>query len=388
MMNCGNWGLALIAGIALGLLPSTAWSGCGCDHPPPEWSPVMPIFAPSGADIRIWSDGESFDVGTAYEVKVGGVTVPNGGVVAEHSDFIEVPVPAGVEIGPASVKVWREVKSWWGSTREDVSVDYDGSVFTVLPDFVVVPPVDGVFESADFEVAIDSEGTVLLPLDLSEILDATQFAFQFKDLALAFGGSDVVFYSKDGVDLTLFTLSVDDSTERQWGSYHGWEVDEDGGLSGYRFENKRARARDLRTSSDVLTYWRHEFNTYNDAHQPGGEYEVDSNGYHPDGTLHIEHSYIVLAIHGMKRHWMFPDNPHYEEPVEPGSAIARLNTAVQDAPDPIEPATMIPLIEETQPDSLEAAVNGYFEEKAAAAAAAAQQAADSESSHRHRSRWR
>jgi hypothetical protein len=381
---------SLALGCALMLAPGNARSGCGCDHPPPDWAPVMPVFAASGTSIRIWADGDPYEVGTAYEVEVDGVAVPGGGVVAKSANHLEVTVPSGVEIGPASIRVFREVRSWWRSSTQDVHVDYDGSYFTVLPAFVDVPPVDGVYESRPFEVAIDSEGTVLLPLNLSEIRDATQFAFQFKDLPLAFGPRDVVFYSRDGVDLTLFSLAVDDSARRQWGSYQGWEVDEDGSLSGYRFENKRTRARDLMTSSDVLTYWRHEFHTYAEAHEPGGEYEVNDNGFHPDGTLHIEHGYIVLAIKGRQRHWMFPDNPHFERDLAPGGATVGLNAVVQGAEQPIEPAIMVPIIEETAPESLEDAAEAFFETAGKAAESVAPVAVGRRKIHSSRSwsRWR
>jgi len=236
-----------------------------------------------------------------------------------------------------------------------IHADYDESVFTVLPAWVVVPPADGVFESKKFDVAVDSMGTVLLPLDLSQIHAATQFALRFKDIALAFGVDDVVFYSREGVDLGLFTLAVDDDAKRQWGSYYGWEVNEDGGLGGYRFDDRTARARDLRGSSDVLTYWRHDFKAYTAAHQPGQDYEVDENGFHKNGTLHVEHDFIVLAIHGQERSAYFPTNRYLESPLESGKARVRLNVAIQQAAGPIEAEAMVTMIETTSPRPLEAA---------------------------------
>jgi hypothetical protein len=312
----------------------------------------MPVFAPPGATVTIFATDRHFEVGLAYEVSFDSVVVPGGAIVAKNPAFIRAVVPQGVGIGPASVKVYRRER-WLFGYINDYVVQHDDSIFTVLPPFVTVPPEDGVFESRYFDVAVDRQGTVLLPLDLTRVLDGTQFAFQFKDLRLAFGPGDVVFYSKDGVDLTLFTLAVDDSDKRQWGSYYGWEVDEDGDISGYRYQNRFARTRDLLTSSDILTYWRHEFRTYHTAHLPGRTHEVNELGFHSDGTRHVDHDFIVLAISGMQRHWLFPDNEFLDTYLHPGRARVRLNVAVVGAVMPVEPRIMIPLIEETRPSSLE-----------------------------------
>jgi len=365
-------GIALSILLALPLLPRTAAAGCGCDHPPAEWAPVMPYFAPSGATIRIYAQNDPFQVGDAYEVEIDGREVEGGAVEAFSRDYLDVVVPTSARLGPADIRVTRRTRGWFGWYYQTTWVNYDESYFTVLPDFVPVPPTDGVFESLDFEMAVDHNGVALLPLDLTDVKDATQFAFQFKGVGMSFSSNDVIFYSKDGVDLTLFTLSVDESTERQWGSYYGWEVEDDSELTGYRFGNRFARARDLTSSSDVLTYWRHEFHTYDVAHQPGGSHEVDENGLHPDGTLHIEHGKIVLAVRGMKRHWLFPDNPYYETPLQPGKLRVKLNVAIQATVGPIEPSVMVPLIEEAHPvsGSLENAIAEHVASKAAANSAA------------------
>ena len=56
----------------------------------------------------------------------------------------------------------------------------------------------------------------------------------------------------------------------------------------------------------MFTYWRHEFYTYDAAHQPGGEYYAQTeneDGYllHKDGTVHVDHGRLVVAIAGKLR---------------------------------------------------------------------------------------
>jgi hypothetical protein len=347
----------LAIGVAPLLLSSTAQAGCGCDHPPPEWSPVMPIFAPVGATIRIHEDGNAFDVGSHYDVEIDGQDVADA-VVAEHAGYLDVRVPEGVDVGPARIEVSKWKRGWFGWYAHEVT-DYDSSYFTVLSDFVSLPDEQGLFETGEFEIAVDSDGAILIPIDLTNVLDPHQFAFQFTNLALSFGPEDVVIYNKDGVDLTFFTLAVDDSSKRKWGSYHGWEVEEDQDLMGVRYNNRTGRAWDLARASDVLTYWRHEFRTYAFAHMEGMSLEVDADGYHPDGSLHIDHDFIVLAIKGMERSRHFSWSSYFDRDLRPGSREVNMRALMERSKHPIEPERMINWIEKGRPNSLSEFMRTY-----------------------------
>jgi hypothetical protein len=342
--------LLLLLSAAPLLFTPSAQAGCGCDHPPPEWSPVMPIFAPAGATIRIHEDGKAFTVGKTYRVEFDHRR--SASVVAEHAGFVEVEVPHGVDVGPAHIEVSEWKRGWFGWYTREIA-DYDSEHFTVLPPFVPLPSREGVFLTRSFKLAIDTEGTVLIPVDLTQIVDPYQFAFQFTNLALSFGPDDVVIYNKDGVDLTLFTLAVDDSPKRTFGSYYGWEVEEDRDLRGYRYQNRTGRAWNLSRESDILTYWRHEFLTYAFAHMDGMTHEVDEDGYHPDASLHIDHSYIVLAIRGTERNRYFPNSQYLESDLRPGSRRVQMRVALTMSEEPVEPEEMISLIEGGRPDLLD-----------------------------------
>jgi len=344
LLICG-----LAAAVAPLLLSSTAQAGCGCDHPPPEWAPVMPIFAPVGARIRIHPDGRAFVVGDYYHVEVDGRSA--GDVVAEHDGYLEANVPEGVDIGPATIEVFAWKRGWFGWYLDRV-LQYGSADFTVLSDFIPLPDRDGLYSTGSFDIAVDSDGTVLVPVDLSMVHDAHQFAFQMNELALGFSPETVVIYNKDGVDLTLFTLAVDDSTKREWGSYYGWRVEEDEGLMGMRFNNRTGLAWNNGRDSDVLTYWRHEFRTYAFAHMPGMTHEVGPDGFHASGSLHIDHDFIVLAIKGMERNRYFPSNPYFDEPVRPGSRRVNLRALMQRSRGPVEPGPMVDAIEKGRPTDL------------------------------------
>lgn len=320
-----------------------ALAGCGCDHPPPAWAPVMPAFAAPGGKVRVWAKDVKFEVGKAYQTRFGALDLLSalGATVAVEPDYIDVVVPLLALPGPSSIRVWRTT----GLLKKMVfDLRYGSELFTVLPAYARVPAQAGVYDSLLSSAAVAADGTVLVPLDLSAVLDGTQFAFEFDRLPLAYGAADVVFYNKDGVDLTLFTLAVDDSTQREWGSYYGWEVEDDTGLGGSVFEPKVLRSLDplelVGGASDMLTYWRHEFRSYRMAHLLGGSHFVNASGYHPDGTFHIDHDHVVLAIRGVVRSLLSPSDPSQAHEPTPGSVLVGLNVAVLPSAHPVEPEEM------------------------------------------------
>ena len=281
----------------------------------------MPPFAPPGAVVRVWAKNTKFGVGKAYQVRFGTLGVLSL-ATATKPDYLDVTVPEIALPGPVGIRVWRMT----GPLQKDVfDLRYGNDLFTVLPAYARVPAKAGVYDSLVATAAVAADGTVLVPLDLTDVLDATQFAFEFDRLPLAYGAADVVFYNQDGVDLTLFTLAVSDPTHRQRGSSYGWEVEDDSGMGGIFFEPKVLRSLDqlelVGGSSDMLTYWRHEFRTYRTAPMLGG-------------------SHIVIAIHGVVRSLLTPSDLSQAHVPTPGTALVGLNVVVQPAQNPVEPAEM------------------------------------------------
>jgi hypothetical protein len=318
-----------VVALAVLLLPAaSARAGCGCDHPPPDWAMVMPPFGSPGALIHVFADGGEFVPGEAYGVKLGDDRVVT--VLAEDSTVLEVLVPGGLALGPVEIEV-----NGPGYNRV-----YPGELFTALPPARAVPPGTGSYLNTDYEVAIAADGTMLIPMDVGAVLDPTQFAMAFADLPLAFDGDDIVIYNADGVDLTLFTLDVDDPTQHEWGDYYGWEVEQDAGLYGVPYQAEATNPFDLTQMSSILTYWRHEFYTYAAAHAPGGSHEVDEDGRHPDGTMHVDHEHLVLAISGLERDESEPLDLGQAESLAPGSRVVDLIWASVVSPVPIAPSAM------------------------------------------------
>jgi hypothetical protein len=276
--------LALVALVAL-QAAREAQAGCGCDHPPPALTQIMPPFAWAGRNVRIFADTDAFTPGTSYDIDVAGKHVI---VVASEPESVSIVMPIGVAPGPVEIHV----------KGPGVDHKYTKDLFTALPKPVRLPSHPGAFAVHHLKSAIAVDGTLFLPLDLSDVLDPTQFAFGIGNLLLDFGHDDVILFNADAVDLRAFTLELQDPTRRQWGSYYGWQVRDDGSLGGLVYEPKVKKSRTKQVESDVLTYWRHEFHTYAAAHGPGGTHQVDARGFHPDGTFHVDHDHLVIAIRG------------------------------------------------------------------------------------------
>jgi hypothetical protein len=306
----------LLAAASLGGRPAPARAGCGCDHPLPAWAPVMPSFGYPGSTVRIDGNGSSFKVGTTYAVAFvnpSGRTV-SVSVVARNTASIDVTVPTGLLTGPIAIKV----------TAKQFSKAYGKEFFTALPLPRRVPAGDAVLLVNDYMGAVSSDGTLLIPFDLTDVADPTQFALAVLGKALRFTPADVVFYNKNGFDLTLFTMQVDDPTQRQWGSYYGWDVKTDAGIVQTIYDTKVWGSVAQDAQSDLVTYWRHEFHGYRAAHAPGGSHEVNVSGFHADGTVHVDHDFLILAIdtHGQMKPGLtlfdlLVTNVVSEQPIEP-----------------------------------------------------------------------
>lgn len=319
--------LALSAAAFLLAPVGQALAGCGCDHPPPGYAPVMPAFGSPGKHIRVNApSGSEFLVGAPYLVRIGGADVA---VAAESTSHLKLQVPADAQPGPTEVEI----------VGPDTTLKYEKADFTVLSAAPVVPEQNGLFVVQDFEASVSEDGTLLVPFNLTEVAAETQFLVVLRGLPLSFEQDEVVFHNADGVDLTLFTLAVDDATERQWGSYHGWDVEQDRGFTRTVFRRKIMKAL-LGDLSDKLTYWRHEFHTYKSAHQAGGTHEVDETGYHKnDGTLHIDHDHLVLTVSGKLRGNEGTDRSTWQD-LSPGSETVDVFVLTLQSPVPLEPEMM------------------------------------------------
>ena len=271
--------LAVLSSLVLVVRPADA--GCGCAKPAPPPGPIRPAFASPGRPITLFAP--SFVAGQTYDVKFGvGAAVQVTAVLKR--DFADgvvkpqlvVPVPA-LPPGPTAVVVA------FGSENELVIPDTD---FTVLPP--PIPLLEGHVKTLakSYQAVAGADGTIYIPVDVSPIAAAMKFDGRAIGHRLVFDADDVVIYNTQGVLMQLLDpadegvlYEIDDDADE------GDDADDDDGAL--------SSARSFR-----MTYNRHEFETYRDKHEHDPDFAIDSTdpAWHADGSRHIDHHHLVIAI--------------------------------------------------------------------------------------------
>lgn len=261
-------------------LPAEA--GCGCDKAPPLPAPLRPNVAYPGAPVTFFG---AFSVGASYTVtftsSMTGESRSVSGTAERRRDLadrvvktqIEVPMPA-LPLGPARITVKAA-----GATTALLSISDTDFTATAAP--LPVPNALGAWELAGARGAVSRDGVVYLALDLTNMQEPIVVTAQALGYPLRFSESDVIFYNRQG-----FVM------QRLVGSAKGGTVPVPG-----MFVVPAATGA---VDSDELHYSRHEFVTYFLQHQERQPHAVDGGdgNWHLDGTPHIDHDHLILAIAG------------------------------------------------------------------------------------------
>jgi hypothetical protein len=267
--------VAVLIASAVLLDARPARAGCGCAKAPPALAYVRPHVTWAGTPVNLFHADLAF--GAAYRARFVSAAGPSADVVGtgfERRDVADglakthltVAVP-NLPPGPASIEVYDE------SDRLVLVVPDDD--FTVAPDPVVLPSTMGVNRFTEQRAAIGRDGTVYLSVDLSALAEARTLDIWGQGLPLQFGLDDVAFYNTQGFLMQLLDQPIP-------------------GL--VTFDVVDGGKRD----SSRLRYFRHEFESYILAHDERGTHAIDPTdpGWHLDGSPHIDHDHLIVAIAG------------------------------------------------------------------------------------------
>lgn len=265
----------VLAVLIAGLAPVRAEAGCGCSKPPPPRADVRPFVGFPDETITLFND--SLANGSQYWVQftatADGSVDWSRGKALPRRDFADgqmrtqLRVPVGnVALGPCTITVW----SGDGSRRLFSLTDDE---FTVIAPPIVLHDFNETVSQDDYSAGVGKDGTVYIAVDVSEVSDATVFTGTANGFQLTFGAKNVAMYNQQG-----FLMQVLDPTTP--------------GL--FRI------ARGGNGTSDMLAYWRHEFRTYKQDHRRMDAFRTDEDPeWHADGTPHIDHNRIVVAVSGV-----------------------------------------------------------------------------------------
>jgi hypothetical protein len=257
------------------LAPSAAEAGCGCAKAPPPPAAVRPAFTYAGAPVTIFGDalvpGASYRVIFASGVAPATAAVDAAAVVRRDlADGVKkpqlvVPLP-NLPLGPVRIEV--------SDAAGNLMLALGDDAFTAVPMPVLVPEdFGGVLEQQ--RAAVGRDGTTYLSLDLSGLLAARTIDISGQGLPLRFGTEDVLIYNTQGFLMQTLTTPIP-------------------GLVTFATTDRKG------VNSDVIRYFRHEFETYYLEHGERNVHPVDPSdaSWHQDGTPHIDHDHLVVAIDG------------------------------------------------------------------------------------------
>src|SRR5581483_8968630 len=255
------------------LLASDANAGCGCDKPPPPPAAVRPAFASPGQTIALFDN--ELKVGRTYRVKFDGNTDSEAVTVTavkkrDLADGVRKPqlvvtVP-WMSPGPTKIRVTRD---------GDNVMRVDDEDFTVLQPQLQLTETDAVTTAKCYRAAVGGDGTVYFPFNISQISQRMVFSGLAEGYPLLFDSSDVAIYNAQ-----CFLMQLLSPTQ-----------------SGTLFTISDPGSPD----SLELTYDRHEFVTYKSQHVHEGNLALDPDdpAWHMDGTRHVDHDNLVIAISGV-----------------------------------------------------------------------------------------
>ncbi len=243
-----------------------AEAGCGCAKPPPALQLVRPAFASPGDNVTFFPpDNKPGE----YEIKAGSFRAKRSAVYkrdladGRYKWQIVVQAPS-LPAGPTEIEVKGPGRDFRISSSD----------FTMMQAPLTLQQGDTETVAKCYRAAVTANNVVLIPLDISNITDHMIFNGLGQGYPLLFGASDVMIYNTQGFLMQLLTP-------------------EHAGI--YAIEDPTGNP-----DSFALTYDRHEFNTYRADHAHIGGLGLDplDRAWHTDGSFHVDHDRLVLAIKG------------------------------------------------------------------------------------------
>lgn len=264
--------LAFMAAIAAAASPRAADAGCGCAKPPPPRAAVRPYVGYTDQRITLFDDrlvaGATYyvqfvarDWSTDWSVGVAAIKRDLADGAPRLQVSVRVPV---VSLGPAQILVYAPDRLLYTLADDQFTV---AAKPVDLHDFIETVTRDS------YQAGVGADGTVYIPVNVEGVTGATFFRGVGYGVAKKFTASEVVMLNEQG-----FTMSLVDPASS--------------GL----FNIAPGATRD----TDLLDYWRHEFGTYKRDHRQNLAHLADGD-WHQDGSYHVDHNRIVVAIRGTLR---------------------------------------------------------------------------------------
>jgi len=265
-----SWTLAILASFVAFGLATRAEAACGCDKPPPPRAAVRPFVGYADQTIALFDQrlvpGQRYTV--LFESRDGTADWSSGRALmkrdlADGQPRPQLRVPVGtVSLGPCTISVWNGVEPLYRLSDDQ---------FTVAAPPIVLHDFSETVEQDGYRAGVGSDGTMYIPIDVSQVVDATTFTGVGVGFPVSFDSPNVAVFNGQGFLMMMLDPKIPGLFKIQRG---------DG------------------SSSDVLGYWRHEFQTYRRDHRQRDARRTEDGEWHADGTYHVDNDHLVVAIAG------------------------------------------------------------------------------------------
>ena len=272
--------VSLMSALVALAFPGPAHAGCGCDKPPPPRAAVRPFVGWPNQMITLFDSrlvpGEFYSVqfrgadGTS-DWSRGKAALKRDLADGQYRAQLRVSVGA-VSLGPCQINVYAPSNGASLNGAQAFLYALPDDQFTVTAPPITLRDIDETMSQDGYQAGVGRDGSVYLAVDVSGVSAATTFTGTGLGFPLAFGSSNVAMYNDQGFLMQLLDPNVP-------GLFQISAGDE--------------------LTSNTLAYWRHEFATYKTAHRQVDAYNTDNEpNWHADGTRHVNHDLIVVAIRG------------------------------------------------------------------------------------------
>lgn len=263
--------IALLTALAALTLPAPARAGCGCNKPPPPLASVRPFVGFRDQIVTLFDS--RLVIGNPYQVQFiarDGTNDWSTGRAMLKRDLADgrlrnqLRVKVGkVSFGPCTIYVWDHGTLLYRLTDD---------LFTVTARPVSLDEIGQTVTNSSYQTGVGADGTMYIAVDVSKVTAPTTFTGNAVGYPLTFSAQNVMMFNKQG-----FLMQVLDPTTP--GLFQILPGD--------------------MSSSYRLAYWRHEFATYKQDHRQSDAHQNDDDpDWHADGTYHVDHDTIFVAIFG------------------------------------------------------------------------------------------
>jgi hypothetical protein len=285
---------AVAAALAALTVPILAHAGCGCKKPAPIRRSIQPQISYSGGKVTVVdprlesrkkytvvfvsvADGTSGWVGgKAVSRKDATTMTDSASKKAARSLQMRVAVPP-LALGPCRVRVFNVSQGKTVNGQLQFAgpplFEVGESALTITNAPIPLRDVATTLTRSNFKAGVGTDGTMYVAVDVSQVTGATTFRGQ-ADLSFVFTPADIVMFNSQG-----FTMQR-------------LPVEEEGTL--FRIDPPTTGM------SARLNYWRHSFAAYKLMHQQQfGKHTDKDPDWHDDGTAHVDHDKIFVAVTAM-----------------------------------------------------------------------------------------